>query len=220
LLVVAMRQRLVLRVGDRGEVSTHCDLSGHAEWPLNDMIVADDGTAYVGHFGFDRQNWTTPRAPASLLRVRPDGSADVVAGDMHFPNGMAITGDGTTLLVAESGAGRITAFDIRGDGTLDRRSVFAEVPVDEGADTANPDGICLDPSGDVWVPDTIGHRLVRLRRGGDVVRSLRIDGDIPLACEVGGTAGDTLFVASVRHFTDVEGAKADRVGRISVLPIA
>ena len=121
LLVVAMRARKVMRLEPTGDLVVHADLSAFADWPCNDMVVADDGTAYVGHFGWDRQHGTTQPRAASVLRVQPNGAVDVAADDMLFPNGMAITPDGSTLIVAESSGSRVTAFDRGADGSLRNR---------------------------------------------------------------------------------------------------
>src|SRR5262249_18469414 len=142
LLVVAMNQRAVLRLDDSGFVQ-HADLSAFAPWPCNDMVVAANGTAYVGHFGWDRAHQTTPEAPASVLRVRVDGAVDVAADNMIFPNGMALTPDGRVLIVAESRASRLTRFAVRDDGALADRRVFAELVPAPGRAMAPPDGICL-----------------------------------------------------------------------------
>ncbi|TML16635.1 MAG: SMP-30/gluconolactonase/LRE family protein [Actinobacteria bacterium] len=124
LLVVAMGARQVFRQEPDGELVVHADLSPFADWPCNDMVVASDGTAYVGHFGWDRQHGTTEPMAASVLRVQPNGAVDVAADDMLFPNGMAITADGATLIVAESSASKVTAFDRRADGSLANRRVL------------------------------------------------------------------------------------------------
>ncbi|MCB0994315.1 MAG: SMP-30/gluconolactonase/LRE family protein, partial [Acidimicrobiales bacterium] len=116
LIVVSMQRRLLLRVDADGRTNVHADLTPHITWPANDLLVLPDGVAYVGHFGFDRQHGTTPRAPASLLCVEPDGTVRTAASDLEFPNGMATRqgpeGEPSVLVVAESGAGRITEFDI------------------------------------------------------------------------------------------------------------
>ena len=115
-----------MRLEPSGDLVVHADLSPLADWPCNDMVVASDGTAYVGHFGWDRQHGTTEPRAASVLRVQPDGAVDVAADDMLFPNGMAITADGSTLIVAESSGSRVTAFDRHADGSLANRRSFAD----------------------------------------------------------------------------------------------
>ena len=220
LLIVAMGKRALMRLEPSGDLTVHADLTPFAEWPCNDMVVAGDGTAYVGHFGWDRQHGTTEPRPASVLRVQPDGTVDVAADDMWFPNGMAITADGSTLIVAESSASRVTAFDRRADGSLDNRRTFANF-AGWGHEPVRPDGICLDIDGAVWLPDPAGRRVLRVLDGGVVTDTTSVDGEAPLACTVGGTDGRTLFVTFASIF-EQDKAIAARSGRIGVaaLPAA
>ena len=134
LLVVSMKDRRVLRRSAGGGVSTHAQLFEETTGHLNDMIVDDQGRAFVGNFGFDLMGGGRP-APASLVRIDPDGATAVAATDLWFPNGMMITDDGT-LIVAETFAARLTAFDIQPDGSLTNRRVWAQVqPSPDPADT-------------------------------------------------------------------------------------
>jgi sugar lactone lactonase YvrE len=224
LLVVAMGARKLLRQEPTGELVVHADLAPFVDWPCNDMVVATDGTAYVGHFGWDRQHGTTEPKAASVLRVQPDGSVDVAADAMEFPNGMAITPDGATLIVAESSASRVTAFDRRTDGSLANRRAFADftlsAPPDNGAhEGVRPDGICLDIDGALWVPDPSGRRVLRVLDGGVITETTDIPDAAPLACAIGGPAGRTLFITFGSIF-EQDKAKAARSGRIgfAVLP--
>ena len=171
MLVVSMKDRRVLRLEGDGKLVEHADLSGLATWHCNDMVVDAQGRAYVGNFGFDLMGGADPSA-ATLIRVDPDGTAALVAKDMLFPNGMVITDDGRTLIVAESLGQRLTAFDIEADGSLTGRRVwaaFGEPPTatDFGGAMAQikvaPDGICLDAEGCVWFADAFGNRAVRVR---------------------------------------------------------
>src|SRR5579863_2626881 len=142
MLVVSMTDRHLVRITPKG-LQTASDLSSFATNPINDMVVDRTGRAYVGNFGFDLIKGEAPR-PTVLLRVERDGNVRVAADDLHFPNGMVITPDGKTLIVAETYGARLTAFDIQLDGALANRRVFAAV---EGM---RPDGICLDAEGAVW----------------------------------------------------------------------
>jgi sugar lactone lactonase YvrE len=192
LLVVGMERRVVYRLEVGGPV-VHADLSGHAAWPCNDMIVADDGTAYVSHFGFDLWGGTTGFQPTSLLRVTPDGRVDAVADGMLCPNGMALSADGRMLVVAEPGGGRLTRFGVAADGSLRERSVFAELVPAPGQQHAPPDGICLDAEGAVWAAEPLGRRVLRIEPGGRV--SVEIPCELhPLAVALGGPDRRTLFV--------------------------
>ena len=124
LLVVGMKKRQLLRL-EQGVVSVAAELAALATGHCNDLLVDAQGRAYVGNFGFDLQA-RAPFAPTVLLMVTPEGVAQVVAEDLHFPNGMAITPDGRTLIVAESYGRRLTAFDVRSDGTLRGRRTWAQ----------------------------------------------------------------------------------------------
>ena len=221
LLVVAMAKRALMRLEPSGDFALHADLTPFADWPCNDMVVDGDGIAYVGHFGWDRQHGTTEPRAASVLRVLPDGRVDVAADEMWFPNGMAITADGSTLIVAESSASRVTAFDRRPDGSLENRRTFANFAGYEGHEPVRPDGICLDNEGAVWLPDPAGRRVLRVLDGGAVTHTTSVDDDAPLACAVGGTDGRTLFVTFASIF-EQDKAVAARSGRIGVaaLPAA
>lgn len=217
LLVVAMNERRLLRL-DGEQFVEHADLSRFAPWPCNDMIVAADGTAYVGHFGWDRAGGTTPPAPASVLRVRPDGTVEVAAPAMIFPNGMALDDGGRQLIVAESRAFRLTAFDVAPDGALSNRRLFAEMSPDADHTEAPPDGICLDAEGAVWAAEPFGRRVVRVREGGEITHTLRVADQAPLACVLAGEDRRTLCIASAAVFERDEAIET-RTGRISTVRV-
>jgi sugar lactone lactonase YvrE len=185
LLVVFMTQRRVMRdPGDRTLV-LHADLSDLAPWHCNDMVVSERGMAYVGNFGFDLDARASFRT-TTLVLVRPDGSAEVVADDMRFPNGSVITPDGGTLIVGQSFGGNFLAFDIADDGSLSGRREWAAI---EG--TA-PDGCTLDAVGGIWFADAVGSQVVRVEQGGTVTD--RIPTPQPtFACMLGGDDGRTLY---------------------------
>ena len=214
LLVVAMETGKLLRREPDGTLVEHADLSGLARGSINDMIVAADGTAYVGDMGARLSVEGSERVPGQSIRVAPDGSVSCAADDLASPNGHILTDDGRTLIVAESGASRLTAFDVQPDGTLADRRTYAELaPEKEGVKFAPPDGICLDAEGAVWVADPIGARVFRVREGGDVTDSIPFDGVIPVACVLGGDDRRTLFMCVAAHWKrDI--VTASRTGRI------
>lgn len=193
-LVVAMESRRVLRVESDGAVVTHADLSAVATGRCNDMVVAADGTAYVGNFGFELG---TPMQPASLARVQPDGSVDVVADGLEFPNGSVITPDGRTLIVGESMARRVTAFRVADDGTLHDRRVWADLG------EVVPDGCTLDAEGAIWFADARGTAVVRVTEGGEVTDRVEA-GQPTFACALGGDDGRTLFVVCADQFGEAD----------------
>jgi sugar lactone lactonase YvrE len=186
LLVVSMTDKRVLRVSPSGTV-THADLSHLARVACNDMVVDADGNAYVGHMGFDLLASPLEPKPASLILVRRDGRASIAALDLSFPNGMVLSPDGRTLIVAETFGRRLTAFDVASDATRSHRRIFAELP------GRAPDGICLDRDGAVWVADAAGKACVRVLDGGAVTDVIRTDRGC-YACALGGTDGRTLFL--------------------------
>ncbi len=216
LLVVSMKDCRVLRRSADGRVGTHAQLSELATGHLNDMIVDRQGRAFVGNFGFDLMGGGTP-ATASLVRIDPDGAAEVAAQDLWFPNGMMITDDGT-LIVAETFAARLTAFDIQPEGSLDHRRVWAQVqPSPEPADTETmlsavsfaPDGCALDADGHVWVANALGGPVSRVAPGGRIVDEVAVpDGLGVFACGLGGEDGRTLICCAAPDFHEEARAAA------------
>jgi sugar lactone lactonase YvrE len=203
LLVVAMESRRVLRVEHDGRVVVHADLSSIATGNCNDMVVAADGTAYVGNFGFDFYVGEPPRA-AVLARVSPGGDVSVAADGLEFPNGSVITPDGHTLIVGETMARRVTAFTIADDGSLHDQRVWAELG------DVMPDGCSLDAEGAIWFADAASSVAVRVREGGEVVDSIDA-GQRTFACALGGDDGRTLFVLCADGFGEED---ADPTGTI------
>ena len=206
LLVVSMLDRRVLRLEHDGTLATHADLSRLASFHCNDMVVDAAGRAYVGNFGFDLLA-KAPPAPAELVRVQPDGTASVAARGLMFPNGCVVSPDGRTLVVAETAAKRLTAFDIAADdGSLSDRRVWA------GLGALRPDGICLDASGAIWCAALRARLCVRVREGGEVLARIETE-DPCIACALGGDDGRTLFIVT-GEVTGAEEALAMRRGRI------
>jgi sugar lactone lactonase YvrE len=211
MLVVSMRDRRVLRIRAGGEAEIHADLSAHAPWHLNDMAVDAAGRAYVGNFGFDLMAGA-PIRTTGLIRIDPDGTATVVAEDLSFPNGTAILPGGDTLVVAETLAGRLSAFDVGDDGSLSNRRVWARLS--DAVDTEDmgellaaggvaPDGIALDAEGAIWVADALGGRVLRVREGGEIVEEIA-PGTGVFACGLGGAEGRTLVMCAAPSFAERE----------------
>lgn len=190
LLVVSMIDRKVLRQEPDGSLVVHADISPWATWHANDMVVAADGRAWVGNFGFDLDavygGQRELMRPTSLVRVDPDGTASEAAPDMGFPNGSVIFPDGRTLVVGESMRSRLTAFDIADDGSLANRRVWAET---EGI---APDGCCLDAEGCIWVANALGPEAVRIGEGGAVLERVATTQSC-YACMLGGADRRTLY---------------------------
>ncbi len=209
LLVVSMRDSKVLRREEDGELVVHADLSEHVAGHPNDMVVDDQGRAYVGNFGFDLMSGQDI-APTVLLRVDPDGTITEVADDLWFPNGSVITEDGV-LLVDETFGNRVTAFDLEPDGSLANRrdwARFGDLPsstvlgeVIPTLDVA-PDGCGLDAEGCLWLADATNARVLRVREGGEVVDEIAIPDMGVFACMLGGSDGRTLFLCCAPDFDE------------------
>lgn len=209
LLVVSMEDRRLLRL-DPGGLTEVADLSQLAPFHCNDMVVDARGRAYVGNFGFDLYGGDAT-VPTTLVLVEPDGRTRVVADDLYFPNGTVITPDGRTMIIGESFAARLTAFDIEPDGSLTNRRVWAQLQGDV------PDGICLDAEGAVWVASPLSHSVLRVRQGGEETHRIAIEKQA-FACMLGGPQRRTLFICTA---TDGSPAKSQalRDGRIEIVEV-
>jgi sugar lactone lactonase YvrE len=213
LLITSMRDRKVLRREQDGTIVEHADLSALAAGHLNDMLVDDDGYAWVGNFGFDLFGGELARSTA-LIRVAPDGTSSIAARDLAFPNGTVLTPDRRTLIIAETMANRLTAFTVSNGALSDRRTwaAFGDPPATTHVGkileeaTVVPDGICLDAEGAVWVADVLNRRVIRVTEGGAIVQEFETDGLCAFACMLGGDDGRTLFVCAAPTFDETEAA--------------
>jgi len=190
LLIISMENCSLLRLDPEG-ITQHADLSGLATFYCNDMVVDKKGRAYVGNFGFDYFN-TKPFRSAEIVLVEPSGDARIVAENMSFPNGAVITPDDKTLIVGESFAARLTAFNIMEDGSLTDRRIWANLK------SLAPDGICLDAEGGIWLAAPGRHRVVRVLEGGRITHKVKVKTDA-YACILGGPNRDILFIATSTH---------------------
>lgn len=185
LLIVSMtRRQLLVFNGDTLDV--FADLSSLASFHCNDMVTDALGRSWVGNFGYDLHGGADT-APAELIRVDPDGSVHLAASDMIFPNGSVITPDGKTLIVGETMAACLTAFDIQPDGKLVNRRVWAQLV------GAVPDGICLDEAGGIWVSSPSSNETLRVIKGGEVTDRIQHDKG-SFACMLGGEDRKTLYI--------------------------
>jgi sugar lactone lactonase YvrE len=184
LLIVSSGDRRLLRQEPDGSLTTHADLGALGVHPWNAIVVDGRGNAYVNNIGFDFP--AGEYAPGIVVVVTPDGSARQVADGLAFPNGMAVTPDNATLIVAESYGQTLSAFDIAADGSLSNRRTWAQVD-------DHPDGICLDADGAVWYGDVGSKRCVRVREGGEVLQVIELDRGC-FACVLGGPDRRTLFM--------------------------
>ena len=209
LLVVSMTKRQVLRRRPDGSLGLHADLSAIAGFHCNDMTVDVQGRAYVGNFGFDLDAALVSRGTeaviaehptARLVMIDPNGAVRVVSDEMHFPNGTVITPDGKVLIIGETLAGRLTAFDIGAEGDLSDRRVWASTW------PRVPDGICLDAGGRVWVANPIAPECVLFAEGGEVVEVIDT-GQPCYACMLGGEDGRSLFMLTAKTSIGHEAAQ-------------
>jgi len=191
LLAVEQLSRTVYSIDGNG-ISVYASLAGFQPYPLNDMIVAADGTAYVSGFGWDVWGGGT-FAESGLLRILPEGSTDEVVKGMKAPNGLALTESGDALYVAEPGGARLRRFTIAPDGCLAEEAVVTP----QGGDDAPhviPDGICLDGEGGIWVADPVNTMVLRVRPDGSPDVVIPFENGHPLACVLGGPERRTLFI--------------------------
>jgi sugar lactone lactonase YvrE len=186
LLVVSGRERLLLRREPDGSMVTHADLRRLAEQNCNEIVVDGRGNVYVNGGGFDRPG----QKPSGIIAlITPDGSVRQVADGLNFPNGMAVTPDNSTLIVAESQGHKLSAFAIAADGSLSNRRVWADLG--DGV----PDGICIDADKAVWYADVPNKRCVRVREGGEVLQTIDLDRG-GFACMLGGADKRSLFIVA------------------------
>lgn len=210
LLFVLMDDRKLMRMEADGAIVTHADLGHIATWHCNDMVVDAQGRAYVGNFGFSLDP-PAPQVPAKLALVQPDGAVSIAAEDLVFPNGAVITPDGKTLIIGESFASRITAFDIGAYGALTNRRVFAEIA------PAVPDGMCLDAEGAVWVASPTTNEVIRVAKNGAIAARVPV-GRTAVACMLGGEDRKMLYVLT-SPVLGREECERLKTGRIEVMNV-
>jgi sugar lactone lactonase YvrE len=196
LLVVSGREGRLLRRERDGSLVAHADLHGPAGTGWNEIVVDGRGNAYIN-------------GGSAIALLTPDGSVRQVADSIAFPNGMAITPDNLTLIIAESYGKKLTAFGIAADGGLSNRRVWADLG--DGI----PDGICIDADGAVWYADVPNKRCVRVREGGEVLQTVTVDRGC-FACMLGGAEAKTLFIIAAEwrgmdKITEVAQARTGQV---------
>jgi sugar lactone lactonase YvrE len=199
LLVISSHEKLLLRREADGSLVTHVDLGNSFNFGFNEIVVDGRGNIYVNGGGFNLMAGEK-FAPGIIALITPNGSARQVADGIAFPNGMVVTPDNSTLIVAESYGKKLTAFDIASDGSLSNRRVWADLI--DGV----PDGICLDAENAIWYADVPNKRCVRVREGGEVLETINLDRGC-FACALGGADMRTLFMVATewrgpQHMTE------------------
>jgi len=177
LLIVSGRESRIVRREPDGSLITHVDLRHISQQGWNEIVVDGRGHTYVNG------------GPGIIALITPDCSARQVADGIAFPNGMAVTPDNKTLIIAESHGKRLTAFEIAPDGGLSHRRVWADLG--DGV----PDGISIDADNAVWYADVPNQRCVRVREGGEVLQEINLDRGC-FACMLGGPENKTLFLVA------------------------
>jgi sugar lactone lactonase YvrE len=204
LYMVGVEERKLFRYSGSGKPVEFADLSKSAKFLCNDMLMDEKGRAYVGNFGFDVE--ADVIAGTELFMVAPNGTVNVVASGLVFPNGMARSADGRTLIVAETFAARLSAFDIQEDGRLTGQRIWANLSkhdftsVKESVKSGDPlpDGICMDAEGAVWIGDAGGRSALRIAPGGEILARVPTPGLSVYAVALGGADRKTLFLCAAR----------------------
>ena len=215
LLIVSMNDQRLLSFSN-GELSEVADLSQLATHFCNDMVVDKKGNAYVGNFGFDLHGGESIK-PTNIILVRPGEEPYVVAENIFFPNGTVITPDDKTLIVGETFASCLTAFDIKEDGSLSNRRVWADLRLIEEGYNPVPDGICLDAEGAIWVASPSTNDVIRVQEGGALLDKVEVDRGA-FACMLGGKNGNTLFISTANDSTE-ETCLKEKSARIEVIEV-
>ena len=218
MLIVSMKDKKLLSF-NKNTLSEVADLSNLAGFHCNDMVVDDQGNAYIGNFGFNTYSGEEIR-PANLILVRPGEDPCLAADDLLFPNGTVITPDGKTLIVGETYAARLTAFDINQDATLSNRRVWADFTLDaDEGDIPLPDGMCLDAEGAIWVASPSTAEVIRIREGGVILDRISVETNA-YACMLGGDDLKTLFICtSNASGVDPESALREKSGKIETIKV-
>lgn len=203
LLVIENQQ--ILRQEADGTMTPYANLADLSAYSWNEIVVDRRGNAYLNNIGFDFPEGAF--APGFIALVTPDGVARQVADGVAFPNGMVVTPDNTTLIVAESYGKQLTAFDIAPDGSLANRRVWA------GLGDGTPDGICLDAENAIWYADVPNQCCVRVREGGEVLQTIQVDRGC-FVCALGGANGRTLFMVANEWDDETDVAEKARKGLV------
>lgn len=210
LLIVSAREGRVMRREPDGSLAVHADLTGLSDGGWNEIVADGRGNVYINGAGFDLMAGEK-FAPGIIAVATADGSVRQVADGIAFPNGMTVTPDNSTLIIAESYGKQLTAFDIAADGGLSNRRVWADLG--DGA----PDGICLDAENAVWYADVPNRRCVRVREGGEVLQTINADRGC-FACMLGGQDRSTLFIIATEWRGPENMTSGPRTGQVLTAP--
>ena len=218
MLIVSMKDRKLLSFRDNA-LEERADLSGLAGFHCNDMVVDSKGNAYIGNFGFNTYEGEEVKS-TNLILVRPGEEPCIAADNILFPNGTVITEDEKTLVVGETYAAKLTAFDINEDASLSNRRVWADLTqsIDDG-NVPVPDGMCLDAEGAIWVASPSTADVIRVKEGGEILERIPVETNA-YACMLGGKDRKTLFICtSNASGVDPDSALREKSGKIEIVEV-
>ena len=218
MLIVSMKDRKLMSFKD-GQLKERADLTEFSSFHCNDMVVDIDGNAFIGNFGFNTYDGEEIK-PTNLILVKPGEEPVLAADNLFFPNGTVITPDNKTLIVGETYAARLTAFDKSEDGSLSNRRIWADLKVnaDEGT-VPLPDGMCIDEEGAIWVASPSTAEVIRVHEGGMISERIPVQTNA-FACMLGGEDRRTLFICTSNGSgVDPEAALREKSGKIEITQV-
>ena len=218
MLIVSMKDRKLMSFKD-GQLKERADLSEFSGFHCNDMVVDIDGNAFIGNFGFNTYDGEEIK-PTNLILVRPGEEPVLAADNLFFPNGTVITPDNKTLIVGETYAARLTAFDKSEDGSLSNRRIWADLKVNaEEGSVPLPDGMCIDEEGAIWVASPSTAEVIRVHEGGMISERIPVQTNA-FACMLGGEDRRTLFICTSNGSgVDPEAALREKSGKIEITQV-
>ena len=218
MLIVSMKDRKLLSFKEN-LLEERADLSQLAGFHCNDMVVDKTGNAYIGNFGFNTYKGEEIKS-TNLILVKPNEEPAVAADNLLFPNGTVITPDNKTLIVGETYAARLTAFDKVEDGSLTNRRVWADLKENaEEGPVPLPDGICLDEEGAIWVASPSTSEVIRVHEGGMISERIPVETNA-FACMLGGEDRRTLFICTSNGSgVDPDAALREKSGKIEIIEV-
>ena len=218
MLIVSMKDRKLMSFKD-GLLTERADLTELSGFHCNDMVVDIDGNAFIGNFGFNTYDGEEIK-PTNLILVRPGEEPVLAADNLFFPNGTVITPDNKTLIVGETYAARLTAFDKSEDGSLSNRRIWADLKVNAEEGTVPlPDGMCIDEEGAIWVASPSTAEVIRVHEGGMISERIPVQTNA-FACMLGGEDRRTLFICTSNGSgVDPGAALREKSGKIEITQV-
>ncbi|MEM9455646.1 MAG: SMP-30/gluconolactonase/LRE family protein [Myxococcota bacterium] len=151
----------------------------------NDVAVRSDGAIF---FTDPTNTGHVPQGVAGVYRLDPDGRMELLDDTFSFPNGILLSRDGTTLIVAESAANELWVFDVAIDGSVSNKRLFANT-------TGQPDGLTVDVAGSIYATNATGFDAFSPE--GDRWGSLDLPTEVFVSnLAFGGVEGQFLFVTT------------------------